>query len=156
MRILVLLALIIAPSIMVAQPKAARIVAVEAAIRAGIDRERIDSIYIDGNGVGCTTCRFDSVAREAYDNAWNAFLGELMNSMLEADVAFSELVLRAYFSADGQLDYLLYHVGGGEKNNERFIAAASKVSASFRFALPAKGPYKQCATIALGPAFGGE
>ncbi|MBC8144596.1 MAG: hypothetical protein H7X80_03360 [bacterium] len=162
MRFLILLAIALVPTACAIQPKiiaprqATRIVAVEEAIRAGIDRERIDSVYIDGSGDRCMTCRFDAGKRDAYDEQWNAFLGELMQGMLEHDVQFSELIVRAYFSADGYLDYMLYHVGGSTANNEGFIAAATKVSNSFRFAIPADGPFKQSSTIALGPAFEGE
>jgi hypothetical protein len=131
-----------------------RIVPVEGTIRVGIDRDALDSIYIDGGSRGCTTCRFDASELAAYDDGWNAFLNQLMSAMLEKDVSFSELIVRAYFGADGRIDYLLFHVGGSDDNTNRFIAAAEKVRATFRFTPAASGPFKQSATIRIGaPSF---
>jgi hypothetical protein len=127
-----------------------RIVRLEETIRAGIDRDAIDSIYVDGELVGCVTCAFNEGDRAAYDEAWNEFLNKLMSATLEKDVAFSELILRAYFSSDGRLDYLLFHVGGDEKNNRAFVAAAEKVQRDFRFAIRGSRPFKQSASISLG------
>jgi hypothetical protein len=153
MHLRALLLLLLVPVAVSAQTgEGARIVQVERAIRAGLDRDALDSIYIDGAGRGCTTCRFDEPRRAAYDDAWNAFLNRLMSAMLEKDVVFSELVLRCYFNADGGIDYILFHVGGSDENALRFVAAAEKVRASFRFGEKADGPFKQCATIALGIA----
>jgi hypothetical protein len=144
MRLLILLALL-APAAAVAQTGGPRhIVRLEETIRAGIDRDAIDSIYADGSTL------FGSEKKVAYDDAWNGFLGQLLSAMLENDVTFSELVLRAYFSADGRLEYLLFHVGGDEKNNRGFVKAVEKVQSTFRFSLPATAPFRQSATIALG------
>jgi hypothetical protein len=130
--------------------QAPRIVPIEATIRAGIDRDALDSTYVDGSSADCTTCRFDEKQRAAYEDSWNTFLNYLMGCMLEKDVQFSELILRAYFSADGRLDYLLFHVDGTAANTERFVEAAEKAAARFRFTPAAAGPFKQCATISLG------
>lgn len=131
-------------------PKVVRIVALEELIRAGIDQDALDAVYINGSGLGCTDCRFSESQRDAYDASWNTFLSDLMNAMLRYDVGFSELILRAYFAKDGTLDYLLYHVGGGEENNRRFLKAAEQVYSSFTFEPAATGPFKQSATISLG------
>lgn len=155
MRFLTILLLLLAPLALTAQTGSVqRIVPLEQVIRAGIDRDSIDATYIDGGSRGCTDCRFGEAELAAYDDGWNAFLNQLMSSMLEKDVSFSELVLRCYFGADGRLEYLLFHVGGSDENTRNFVAAVEKVRTTFRFPIAAKGPFKQCATIALGaPTF---
>jgi hypothetical protein len=150
-RLIALCLFLVAPALLHAQSAhAARIVPIEQTIRAGIDRDAIDSLYIDGSSAGCTTCRFNEEQRAAYDDSWNTFLNYLMSSMLEKDAQFSELILRAYFGADGRLDYLLFHIDGTEQNRARFVAAVELVRERFRFTPAAAGPFKQCATISLG------
>ena len=150
---ILLFALLLIPATLVAQTGGdQRVVPVEATIRAGIDRDMLDSVYIDGSSRGCTRCRFDEASRDAYDDSWNDFLGQIMSGMLEKDVSFSQLVVRAYFAADGRLDYLLFHVGGDAQNNARFVSVVEAVRERFRFAVPASGPFKQSATISLGSA----